>query len=138
VCRALRIQSKWNKALQFLKDQGDKRLELEKQLFRIHCNPNVIPNWTKRWQGGGPGGSLEKYWCCVCQCQVKPDELLATNECTKRELEVTQGLENTPTGHETHLTSQRGITRRTLRRSPEGPSGGASRPWGQQREGETR
>ncbi len=78
---AYQARAKWK--------QGEERLEVEKNLFRVHCNHlNLIPHYSEWWERNRLRGTLTGSWCCVCQNKLKQDKLLAEYECTKREQEV--------------------------------------------------
>ncbi len=67
-------------------------------------------------------GTLNDYWCYICQSTAQPDLLLAIYESAKQELEVPWTWEEDP-GQPLQLARQGG--------SPEAPPGGGSwdQPW---------
>ncbi len=69
---AYQARVQWNKAVKYLRQQGEERLELEKNFFLLNCNhPSVIPHYSEWWERDWFRGS--GYWCCVCQYKLKLD-----------------------------------------------------------------
>ncbi len=119
VCEA---RNHLNLVIEFLKQQAEGKLGLARAVLTHHCNhPNVIPYYPEWWRGET---LPDNYFCSVCRDTLQPQELLATYEQTKRELEVAPGGGGQP-GREPDEDPQQDL-QEEVELSPE-PNQGAAR-----------